>query len=215
RPVQLRYSRGVHRVARVGQTPPRVTTATIRVLGPVEVVGGDGPVALPAKARIVTGGGSYALEAPPELVDAMAFQRLVEESAAARRDGNPALALSLAAQAARLWRGGAYSDLASLDFLHPESERLEELRLVALEERLDALLELGRHADALAETLRLASENPLRERLQRQAMLTLYRSGRQSEALEHFAALRRRLDDELGLAPSADVRELQRRILQQ
>ena len=257
----------MHRVARVGQTPPRVTTAAIRVLGPVEVVGGDGPVALaakprallaallvadggsrtvdelvealwgsgsppsarklvqvyvsqlrrslPAQARIVTGGGSYALEAPPELVDAMAFQRLVEESAAARRDGNPALALSLAAQAARLWRGGAYSDLAYLDFLQPEIERLEELRLVALEERLDALVELGRHADALAETLRLASENPLRERLQRQAMLTLYRSGRQSEALEHFAALRRRLDDELGLAPSADVRELQRRILQQ
>ena len=95
----------------------------------------------------------------------------------------------------------AYADLAYLDFLQPEIERLEELRLVALEERLDALLELGRHADALAEILRLAWENPLRERLQRQAMLTLYRSGRQSEALEHFAALRRRLDEELGLAP--------------
>ena len=160
RPVQLRYSRGVHRVARVGQTPPRVTTAAIRVLGPVEVVGGDGPVALaakprcaargavgrgrrlahgrtsssrrcgdpatppsarklvqvyvsqlrrslPAQARIVTGAGGYALEAPPELVDAVAFQRLVEESAAARRDGNHVLALSLAAQASRLWRGRA------------------------------------------------------------------------------------------------------------
>jgi len=242
-------------------------TAAIRVLGPVEVVGGDGAVALaakprallaallvadggsrtvdelvealwgsgappsarklvqvyvshlrrslPAEARIVTGRGGYALEAPPELVDAVVFQQLVEESAAARRDGNHALALSLAAQAARLWRGSAYSDLAYLDFLQPEIDRLEELRLVALEERLDALVELGRHADALAETLRLAAENPLRERLQRQAMLTLYRCGRQSEALEHFAALRRRLDDELGLAPSAGVRELQRRILQQ
>src|SRR4029079_11629077 len=154
RPVQLRYSRGVHRVARVGQTPPRVNTAEIRRLGPVEVVGGDGAVALaakprallaallvadggsrtvdelvealwgsgappsarklvqvyvshlrrslPAEARIVTGRGGYALEAPPELVDAVVFQQLVEESAAARRDGNHALALSLPRQARTL-----------------------------------------------------------------------------------------------------------------
>jgi predicted ATPase/DNA-binding SARP family transcriptional activator len=244
-----------------------VSTAAIRVLGPVEVVGGDCPFplaskprcllatllvsnggsrthdelvealwgseapasarklvqvyvsqlrrSLPAPVRIVTGPGSYTLEVPPELVDAVAFQRLVEESTAARRDGNHALALSLAAQASRLWRGGAYADLAYVDFLQPEIERLEELRLVALEERLDAQLELGRHTEALAEILHLAAENPLRERLQRQAILALYRSGRQSEALEQYASLRRRLDEELGLEPGAEIRELQRRILQQ
>jgi len=244
-----------------------MATAAIRVLGPVEVVGGDGPIplatkprcllaallvanggsrtldelvealwgatppasarklvqvyvsqlrrSLPAPVRIVTRPGGYALEAPPELVDAVTFQRLVEESAAARREGNHALGLSLVAQASRLWRGSAYANLAYLDFLQPEIERLEELRLVALEEGLDAQLELGRHADALAEILRRAAESPLRERLQRQAMLALYRSGRQSEALEQYAALRRRLGEELGLEPGADARELQRRILQQ
>lgn len=244
-----------------------MTTAAIRVLGPVEVVGDDGPFpiaakprcllaallvadggsrtpdelvealwasrapasarklvqayvsqlrrSLPAPVRIVTRAGGYALEAPPELVDAVAFRRLVEEAAAARRQGNHILGLSLATQASSLWRGSAYADLAYLDFLQPEIERLEELRLVALEERLDAQLELGRHADALAEILRVAAESPLRERLQQQAMLALYRSGRQSEALEQYAALRRRLGEELGLEPGPDVRELQRRILQQ
>jgi len=194
-----------------------MATAAIRVLGPVEVVGGDGPIplaakprcllaallvanggsrtldelvealwgatppasarklvqvyvsqlrrSLPAPVRIVTRPGAYALETPPELVDAARFQRLVEESAAARREGNHALGLSLVAQASSLWRGSAYANLAYLDFLQPEIERLEELRLVALEEGLDAQLELGRHADALAEILRLAAESPLRERL--------------------------------------------------
>jgi predicted ATPase/DNA-binding SARP family transcriptional activator len=244
-----------------------MTAAAIRVLGPVEVVGDDGPFplaakprcllaallvvgggvctldelvealwgseppasarklvqvyvsqlrkSLPAQARIVTGPGGYSLETPPELVDAAGFERLLEESAAARRDGNHALGLSLAAQASSLWRGRAYADMAYVDFLQPEIERLEELRLVALEERFDAQLELGRHRDALAEIVRVAADNPLRERLQRQAMLALYRSGRQSEALEQFAALRRRLDEELGLEPGAELRDLQRRILQQ
>ena len=243
-----------------------MSTTPIRVLGPVEVVGDDGPAllatkprcllaallvanggsrtldelvealwgsnppasarklvqvyvsqlrrSLPASLRIVTRTGAYALEAPPELVDAVVFERLVEESAAARREGNHALGLSLVTQASSLWRGSAYANLAYVDFLQPEIERLEELRLVALEEGLDAQLELGRHSDVLAEILRLAAESPLRERLQRQAMLALYRSGRQSEALEQYAALRRRLGEELGLEPSADARELQRRILQ-
>ena len=170
---------------------------------------------LPPSARIVTRPASYALEVPPALVDAARFERLVEESAAARRDANHALALSLAEQASRLWRGRAYADLAYATFLQPECERLEELRLVALEERLGAQLELGRQAEALGEILALAGEDPLRERLQELAMLALYRSGRQSEALEHYAAVRRRLADELGLEPGPELRDLQRRILEQ
>ena len=171
--------------------------------------------ALPPSARIVTRPGSYALEVPPTLVDAEHFERLVEQSAAARRDANHALALSLAEQASRLWRGRAYGDLASADFLQLESERLEELRLVALEERIDAQLALGRHAEALGELLGLAAENPFRERLQVSAMLALYRSGRQSESLEHYAGVRRRLQEQLGLEPGTELRDLQRRILEQ
>jgi predicted ATPase/DNA-binding SARP family transcriptional activator len=241
--------------------------AAIRVLGPVEVVGDDGPVALAAKhrcllaallvadgrscgvdelvdalwgsgppasarklvqvyvsqlrrslpdtVRIVTKHGSYALEVEPELVDASRLERLVSESASARREGNHALALSLAEQASKLWAGRPFGDLGYEDFLQSEAERLEELRLAALEERIDAQLALGRTAEALVEVLPLAAEHPLRERLHAQAMLSLYRAGRQPEALETFAAFRRRLDEDLGLEPGPELRELQRRILQQ
>ena len=170
---------------------------------------------LPTWARIVTTAGAYVLEVPAALVDAVRFERLVEESAAARRDSNHALALSLAEQASGLWRGRAYGDMGYAGFLQPEIERLEELRLVALEERVDAQLALGRHAEVLGEIRGLAAENPLREQLQQQAMIALYRCGRQSEALELYAALRRRLDEELGLEPGPELRDVQRRILQQ
>jgi predicted ATPase/DNA-binding SARP family transcriptional activator len=244
-----------------------VSSATICVLGPVQVVGDDGPVplaskhrlllaalvtangrscsvdeladalwgeaapasarklvqvyvsqlrrSLPASVGIVTLGSAYSLELPPELLDAARCERLVGEAVAARRDDNPALAASLAEQASELWRGRAYADLRYASFLQPEIERLEELRLAALEERFEAQLALGRHAETLAEVLGLAGENPLRERLQQQAMLALYRSGRQSEALELYTALHRRLDEELGLEPGSELRALQRRILQQ
>jgi predicted ATPase/DNA-binding SARP family transcriptional activator len=244
-----------------------MSATAIRVLGPVEVVGDDGPLTLAAKhrcllaallvadgrscsvdelvdalwasdppasarklvqvyvsqlrrslpdvVRIVTRQGSYALDVAPELVDAARFERLVGESATARRDGNHALALSLAEQGSKLWVGRAFGDLAYEGFLQSEAARLEELRMAALEERIDAQLALGRAGEALGEILRLAAEHPLRERLHAQAMIALYRAGRQPEALETFAALRRRLDDELGLEPGPELRELQRRILQQ
>jgi predicted ATPase/DNA-binding SARP family transcriptional activator len=238
----------------------------VRVLGPVEVVGGTGRAALTAKhrrllgalvaadgrsrtvdelvdalwgdvppasaaklvqvyvsqlrkslpepIRVVTRTGSYALDAPPEAVDAQRFERLVLECAAARRHGNQALAASLAEQALGLWRGRPYGELGYMEFARAEVERLEELRLVAVEERIEAQLELGRHAQLLGEILALAAEHPLRERLQAFAMLALYRCERQSDALAHYAAARAKLHDELGLEPGADLRELQRLILQ-
>ncbi len=170
---------------------------------------------LPEPARIVTGSGAYALDAPPDAVDARRFERLVLEAAAARADGNHPLAASLAEQALALWRGRPYGDLAYEELARAEAERLEELRLSALEERIEAQLALGRHVELLGETLSLAGEHPFRERLQGAAMLALYRSGRQTDALAHFAATRSWLRDELGLEPGAELRELQRRILQQ
>ena len=134
---------------------------------------------------------------------------------AASREGNPALAASLLRRALGLWRGQAYGDFAYEEFARAEAERLEELRLVALEERIEAELALGRHDDLLPELRSLAAAHPGRERLQAQAMLALYRCGRQSEALELYTDARARLRDELGLEPSAELRELQRRILQQ
>ena len=171
--------------------------------------------ALPDGLAVVTGPAGYALDLAGGSLDAERFERLAEEAGAALEAGNPALAASLADQALGLWRGPAYADVAYEEFARGEAERLEEVRLAACETRLDALLRLGRHGDALDEIIALADEQPLRERVQELAMLALYRSGRQVDALERFAALRRRLDDELGLEPGPGLRALQQRILQQ
>jgi predicted ATPase/DNA-binding SARP family transcriptional activator len=169
---------------------------------------------LPASARIRTKESGYSLEVEEGAIDAARFDRLVAEGRDAARAGNHALAAAIFERALELWRGDAYGDLAYEEFARAEAERLEELRLVALEERIEARLELGRHAELLAELLSLANANPLRERLQAQAMLALYRAGRQAEALDRYAATRRRLRDQLGLEPSSELRHLQRRILQ-
>ena len=171
--------------------------------------------ALPDSIAIGTGAGAYALHLPTELLDAARFERLVRDGTAARSEGNHPLAKSLLDQALGLWRGRPYGELAYDEFARAEVERLEALRLDALDERTDAQLALGLHAEVLGDLLGLANDNPFRERTQEQAMLALYRCGRQSEALEHYAALRRRLLDELGLDPSRALRELQQRILRQ
>ena len=170
---------------------------------------------LPADARIVTNGSGYALDLDPASLDATRFERLLAEGRAALRRDNGELAASLLDRALALWRGTAYADFAYEDFAHGEVERLEDLRLVAHEERIAAGLELGLHADLLGEVLRLAAAHPERERLQGQAMLALYRCERQTEALDLYAEAHARLHDELGLDPGTELRALQRRILQQ
>ena len=129
-------------------------------------------------------------------------------------DGNAALAVSLLRRALGLWRGPAYGEFAYEEFARGEAERLEELRLVALEERIAAELALGHHGDVLPELQSLAAAHPMRERLQAQAMLALYRSGRQTEALDVYAGVRAWLREELGLEPGSELRELQRRVLE-
>jgi predicted ATPase/DNA-binding SARP family transcriptional activator len=171
--------------------------------------------ALPAGIDIVTRARGYVLELGAGSLDAARFERLLEEAAAAHRDGNPALAASLAGRGLELWRGRAFGELAHEEFVRAESERLEELRLDAVETRLEAQLDLGRHEEVLGEALALALQNPYRERVHILAMLVYYRAGRQKDALEHYAAVRHRLNVELGLEPGPQLRELQRRILQQ
>jgi predicted ATPase/DNA-binding SARP family transcriptional activator len=165
-------------------------------------------------SAIRTHGSGYALELTHVSLDATRFERLVAEGKQALHDGNPALAASIMRRGLGLWRGPAYGDLAYEDFARPEAERLEELRLVAVEERIEAELALARHVDLLAELVGLAAKYPLRERLQAQAMLALYRCGRQTEALDLYGSMQARLRDELGLEPSSELRLLQRRILQ-
>ena len=114
-----------------------------------------------------------------------------------------------------MWRGVALADVAYEGFARTESERLEELHLVAVEERIDAELALGRHDTVIAELETLTARHPLRERLRGQLMLALYRAGRQAEALRVYAETRRRLVDELGIEPGKALRDLEQAILRQ
>ena len=166
-----------------------------------------------AGIRIRTDSAGYALELDDDSFDAARFERLLCEAKVASQEGNAKLAASILGRALSLWRGPAFGELALEDFAGAEAERLEELRLRAADERVDAQLRLGEHNAVLAELRELAVAHPLRERTQAHLMTALYRSGRQAEALEAFGAVHGRLRDELGLEPGPELRELQRRIL--
>ena len=109
------------------------------------------------------------------------------------------------------WRGPALAEFAFDDFAQPEIRRLDELRLAALEERIDADLELGRHGDVIGELEALVAEHPLRESFVRQLMLALYRAGRQAEALDAYQDARARFVDELGIEPGPSCASFRRR----
>jgi DNA-binding SARP family transcriptional activator len=118
-------------------------------------------------------------------------------------------------EALSLWRGAPLAELAYASFAQAEIGRLEELRLSALEARIEADLELCAHAEIVGELEALVAEHPLRERLRAQLMLALYRSKRQSDAFAVYQEGSRRLRDELGLEPGRPPRELERAILRQ
>ena len=144
-------------------------------------------------------------------LDLERFEHLVD----AARVGEPAVAAQQLREALALWRGPPLADLDGVEFADGERARLEEHRLGALGERIDADLQLGRHAALVPELELLVREHPLRERLRGQLMLALYRCGRQADALESYREGRRLLDEELGLQPSEELRRLERSILEQ
>jgi predicted ATPase/DNA-binding SARP family transcriptional activator len=166
-------------------------------------------------AALQTLGGGYVIEIASEQLDAARFERGVDEGTAALSDGDPERAATILHEALALWRGPALADLGYESFALAEVARLEELRLVALETRIDAELALGRNGQVVAELEALVDEHPLRERLRRQLMLALYRTGRQPEALQTYRDARDALVEELGLEPSAELRELQSAMLRQ
>jgi DNA-binding SARP family transcriptional activator len=153
----------------------------------------------------------YVLRAEPEQVDAHRFELLVRDA----RTVGPEERRELLERALSLWRGPALAEFAYESFAQPEIHRLEELRLVALGERIDADLELGRHGDVVGELDALVQAHPLRETFRRQQMLALYRSGRQAEALEAYADARARFVEELGIEPGPELKQLQSEILRQ
>ncbi len=157
----------------------------------------------------------YLLRVEPGELDLERFEALLEQGRAAGAAGDPATARGRLGDALGLWRGRALADLASELPLGMEAERLEERRLLALEGRIDAELALGGGPELVGELERLVSEHPFQQRLLGQLMLSLYRAGRPAEALAAYQAFRRRFAEEVGLEPSAELRALERRILEQ
>jgi DNA-binding SARP family transcriptional activator len=190
-----------------GDEPPEARTAALRVrlsqLRKALDTGGEGP--------IVTRAPGYSIALQPDQLDLRRFERLLEQAAGAE----PAAAAELLREALALWRGPVLADFAFEPFAQAAIGRLEELRLLAVERKVDADLALGRHGELVPELEELVAEHPLREGLRAQLMLALYRAGRQAEALDSYQKARRTLVDELGIEPSPALQELEKAILRQ
>ena len=156
----------------------------------------------------------YILRAETSELDAARFQSLLRD---ARRllPIDAKAAVGAFDHALDLWRGPAFGDLATETSLRSEAARLDDLRLAALEERIDAQLTVGELGEVIGELERLTTRHPLRERFWEQLMLALYRTGRQGEALGAYQRAREILADELGIDPSPELRKLHERILAQ
>lgn len=153
----------------------------------------------------------YVLAIDPGQVDANRFRHLLAEA----REAPVRERAAMFHRALSLWRGPALADFIYEPFAQTEIAALEELRLTAIEERIEADLALGRHGELVGELDGLTSEHPLRERLRGHLMLALYRSGRQVEALEIYTNTRRKLVEELGIEPGPSLQQLQGSILRQ
>src|SRR5262245_28822813 len=136
---------------------------------------------------LVTHSPGYALHIDQEQLDSARFERLLNEGLALRAANEHEQASAAIEQALGLWRGPALADFAFDEFARSESDRLDDLHTLAIEERIEAALALGRHAALVGELEALALEHPLRERLAGQLMVALYRSNRQAEALEVYS----------------------------
>lgn len=164
------------------------------------------------KDFIVWDGEGYLLSGSDYEVDAERFAQLHREGVAVV-DTDPEAASRLLNEALNLWRGDAYEGLAEFGSLRAEANRLEELRIVALEQRFRADLALGRHGELIPELTTLVADVPYRETLRGHLMLALYRSGRQSDALRVFREGHKLMSEELGLEPGSGLRDLEHRIL--
>jgi DNA-binding SARP family transcriptional activator len=164
---------------------------------------------LPSRSLLTRPPG-YVLEIDAEQVDAHRLERLVAEAGKA----DPAQASALLRRALALWRGPPLAEFGNEPFARREADRLADLQLAALKDRIDADLALGSHRALIPELRRLVEEHPHRERIRGQLMVALYRSGRQADALDAYQAARSALV-KLGLEPSAALRALERQILTQ
>jgi YVTN family beta-propeller protein len=171
------------------------------------------PSAVRANGALVTRGRGYLLDVQPGELDLDRFRELLEQGRRALAGGDPENAAEMLRTGLKLWRGPPLADLSYEAFAQGAIAELEELRLAAIEDRVDADLALGRHEQVVAELTALVEQNPLRERLRMQLMLALYRCGREPQALDIYQEYRRGLAAELGLDPSPRLRQLESAIL--
>jgi DNA-binding SARP family transcriptional activator len=166
-----------------------------------------------AEQVLITRAPGYVLPLASHDLDLVRFEQLIAQARAAIAQ-DPRLAVERFSEALGLWRGPALADVGYESFAIGDVARLEEMRLSAVEDRLECELALGRHAEAAAELEGLVAEHPLRERLTGQLMLALYRCGRQADASRVFQSTRRALVDELGMEPGPPLRQLLQRVLE-
>jgi predicted ATPase/DNA-binding SARP family transcriptional activator len=194
-----------------GEAPPPAARETLKVyVGRLRKLF----AATGTRPRLVTRGGGYVLEVDPEQLDFYRFERLAQRGSRALAAGDAEAASSLLRDALGVWRGIALADLGDAAFVRAEQDRLEELRLAALVERVDADLGSGRELELVPELERLVLEHPFRERFRAQLMLALYRCGRQAEALESYRLAAKLFVEDLGIEPGPELRERQRAILE-
>jgi YVTN family beta-propeller protein len=165
--------------------------------------------------RLSRRAGGYVLHIAPEELDAERFERVVANAGKVGEGRDAASVARELAAALAIWRGPPLADLTYEPFAQSEIRRLEQLRLAALENRVDAELGMGLGPELVPELEQLAAAHPERERLTAGLMLALYRAGRQTDALAAYQSLRRRLVEELALEPGPELQGLERRILQQ
>jgi DNA-binding SARP family transcriptional activator len=173
------------------------------------------PAGRAADSPLRTLAGGYLLAVHPSELDAELFEARLSDGRGALERGDPRGARELLHEASALWRGPALADLGYHEFAQAEIRRLQELRVIALETRVEADLRLGRHAEVVAELEALNAAHPTRERLTGQLMVALYRSGRQADALAAYRDARAALVEQLGIEPGPQLRDLERAILAQ
>ena len=191
-------------VEEVWETPPETAAKTVQVY--------VSRLRQLLPGAIETRSGGYALLLDGDRLDVTRFEQLADEGRSALGAADWERAATLLSEALALWRGPALGGLPGAP-LRREADRLDEARLHAVEDRIEADLGRGRERDVVPELSALIAEHPFRERLRAQLMRALFATGRQTEALEVYRETRTLLDEELGLEPGAELRDLERRIL--
>ena len=189
-----------------GATPVTAVTQVQRQISELRKVIGP-------SSGIETRSPGYVIRVSPDQLDLSRFERSTEDAIQALTQGDATGAADLLRRALGLWRGAALADFAYETFAQGAINRIEEIRLAALEQRIEAELMLGRHTELAGELEELLTQHPLREHLCRQLMLALYRSGRQAEALDVYRRTRAVLVEELGIEPTPSLHALERAIL--